>query len=87
MSCQIEPQIAFETSGLFSDPNEVYVRSKEYFDGNLWKGSTEEPTTEADKPKVLNNLKDTTSVDSIDVNNLPFDKKVRENTDKKEDKE
>lgn len=93
MSCQIEPQIAFETSGLFSDPNEVYVRSKEYFDGNLWKGSTEEPTTEeptteaVDKPKVLNNLKDTTSVDSIDVNNLPFDKKVRENTDKKEDKE
>ena len=88
MSCQIEPQIAFETSGLFSDPNEVYVRSKEYFDGNLWKGSTEEPTTEAvDKPKVLNNLKDTTSVDSIDVNNLPFDKKVRENIDKKEDKE
>ena len=88
MSCQIEPQIAFETSGLFSDPNEVYVRSKEYFDGNLWKGSAEEPTTEAvDKPKVLNNLKDTTSVDSIDVNNLPFDKKVRENTDKKEDKE
>lgn len=88
MSCQIEPQIAFETSGLFSDPNEVYVRSKEYFDGNLWKGSTEEQTTEeVDKPKVLNNLKDTTSVDSIDVNNLPFDKKVRENTDKKEDKE
>lgn len=87
MSCQIEPQIAFETSGLFSDPNEVYVRSKEYFDGNLWKGSIEEPTTEVDKPKVLNNLKDTTSVDSIDVNNLPFDKKVRENTDKKEDKE
>lgn len=88
MSCQIEPQIAFETSGLFSDPNEVYVRSKEYFDGNLWKGSTEEPTTEAvDKPKVLNNLKDTTSVDSIDVHNLPFDKKVREDIDKKEDKE
>lgn len=88
MSCQIEPQIAFETSGLFSDPNEVYVRSKEYFDGNLWKSTTEEPTTEeVDKPKVLNNLKDTTSVDSIDVNNLPFDKKVREDIDKKEDKE
>jgi SPP1 family phage portal protein len=88
MSCQIEPQIAFETSGLFSDPNEVYVRSKEYFDGNLWKSSPEEPTTEeGDKPKVLNNLKDTTSVDSIDVHNLPFDKKVREDIDKKEDKE
>ena len=88
MSCQIEPQIAFETSGLFSDPNEVYTRSSEYYEGNLWKTVSEEPTTEeVDKPKVLNNLKDTTSVDSIDVNNLPFDKKVREDIDKKEDKE
>ena len=87
MSCQIEPQIAFETSGLFSDPNEVYTRSSEYYDGNLWKSSAEEPTEEVDKPKVLNNLKDTTSVDSIDVHNLPFDKKVREDIDKKEDKE
>ena len=88
MSCQIEPQIAFETSGLFSDPNEVFVRSSEYFDGNLWKASTEANSNlNGDKPKVMNNMKDTTDVDSIDVNNLPFDKKVRENVNKKEDKE
>ena len=91
MSCQIEPQIAFETAGLFSDPNETFVRSNEYYDGKLWKGASE--NTEGDKPKVMNNLKDTTDVDSIDIANLPFDKKVKDNIDnkkeenKKEDKE
>ena len=34
---QIAPDIAMTVSGLFSDPNETYYKSKEYFGDNLWK--------------------------------------------------
>lgn len=34
---QIAPDIAMTVSGLFSDPNETYYKSKEYYGDSLWK--------------------------------------------------
>lgn len=36
---QIAPDIAMTVSGLFSDPNETYYKSKQYFGDELWKES------------------------------------------------
>lgn len=41
---QIAPDIAMTVSGLFSDPNETYYKSKEYYGENLWKEETKEIT-------------------------------------------
>lgn len=37
---QVPPEIAFVTCGLFSDPNDVYQKAKEYYGENLWKQSS-----------------------------------------------
>lgn len=39
---QIAPDIAMTVSGLFSDPNETYYKSKEYYGENLWKEEAKE---------------------------------------------
>lgn len=37
---QVPPEIAFVTCGLFSDPNDVYQKAKEYYGESLWKQSS-----------------------------------------------
>lgn len=34
---QVTPDIAFTICGLFSDPNDVYAKSKNYYGDNFWK--------------------------------------------------
>ena len=34
---QVPPEVAFTICGLFSDPNEVYAKGKEYFGEDFWK--------------------------------------------------
>ena len=34
---QVAPEIAFTICGLFSDPNDVYAKSKKYFGEDFWK--------------------------------------------------
>lgn len=34
---QVSPDIAFTICGLFSDPNDVYAKSKQYYGDNFWK--------------------------------------------------
>ena len=34
---QVPPEIAFVTCGLFSDPNDVYQKAREYYGDELWK--------------------------------------------------
>lgn len=36
---QVSPDVAFVTCGLFSDPNDVYQKSRDYFKDNFWKES------------------------------------------------
>lgn len=39
---QVPPEIAFVTCGLFSDPNDVYQKAKEYYGESLWKQSSDQ---------------------------------------------
>ena len=36
-TAQVPPEVAFVTCGLFSDPNDVYQRGKEYYGEDFWK--------------------------------------------------
>lgn len=42
---QVPPDVAFTICGLFSDPNDVYIKGKKYFGENFW--SVENSNTEA----------------------------------------
>lgn len=37
---QVSPEIAFTICGLFSDPNDVYAKSKKYFGEDFWKSES-----------------------------------------------
>lgn len=37
---QVSPDVAFAICGLFSDPNDVYAKSKQYYGENFWKQNT-----------------------------------------------
>ena len=39
---QVSPDIAFTICGLFSDPNDVYAKAKQYFGNNFWKSENRE---------------------------------------------
>ena len=45
-NAQIAPDIAMTVCGLFSDPNETYYKSKEYYGESLWKDNEEQPIIE-----------------------------------------
>ena len=57
MSAQVDPETAFITSGLFSDPNSVVAKSKSYFGDDFWKEGSKDNKGLDDK--------------NIDPNNLP----------------
>ena len=59
-TAQVDPETAFITSGLFSDPNSVVAKSKSYFGDDFWKeGSKEDFENEPKQDK------------NMDPNNLP----------------
>lgn len=74
MSSQVEPSVAFTTSGLFSDPNEVFNKSKKYYGENFWK--KEEKSN--DDQKSIPNITDNT--------NLPFNKDEGNETNEEHEK-
>lgn len=46
---QVAPDIAMTVCGLFSDPNETYYKSKEYYGDNLWKEESEDTNIDANQ--------------------------------------
>lgn len=45
---QVAPEIAFTICGLFSDPNDVYAKSKKYFGEGFWKNENPIQTSETE---------------------------------------
>lgn len=45
-NAQVDPETAFITSGLFSDPNSVVAKSKSYFGEDFWKEGSKEQENE-----------------------------------------
>lgn len=50
-NAQVPPDVAFAICGLFSDPNEVYQKSKDYYGENLWKEAEKINETLTDEGK------------------------------------
>lgn len=48
---QVAPEIAFTICGLFSDPNDVYAKSKKYFGEDFWKSESPIQTSKVDNNK------------------------------------
>ena len=54
---QVDPSVAFNTCGLFSDSNEVYLKSKGFYGDEFWKDKTERDTrANIDAPTDTTNL-------------------------------
>lgn len=49
MSAQVAPQVAFQTVGLFSDPNNVVEQSQEFYGDSFWDNN-------ADKDVIINDV-------------------------------
>lgn len=49
MSAQVPPEVAFVTCDLFSDPNDVYQKGKDYFGESFWKKETTQTKTLANE--------------------------------------
>ena len=45
MSAQVPPEVAFVTCDLFSDPNDVYQKGKDYFGEDFWKKDSKSTET------------------------------------------
>ena len=57
---QVTPDIAFTICGLFSDPNEVYAKSKAFYGEEFWK-----QTSQTDAKLDVNNSKDNNKKENI----------------------
>lgn len=57
---QVSPDIAFTICGLFSDPNDVYAKSKKYYGEDFWKtdNSIQKQTAEENEKETKNNNQD-----------------------------
>lgn len=45
MSAQVPPEVAFVTCDLFSDPNDVYQKGKDYYGNDFWKQKSQSAKT------------------------------------------
>ena len=72
---QVPPDIAFTICGLFSDPNDVYAKAKEYYGDDLWK--SENPI---DNPQNIDNTDDN---DSEGENKLDKEDERKDNQNSK----
>ena len=68
---QVSPDIAFTICGLFSDPNDVYAKSKKYFGDDFWKeNSGDNPDIENEGENFPNvNKNNPASGDKLDAQN------------------
>ena len=78
-SCQIAPEIALDICGIVSDPNEVAIRSKEWY-GDSWWASYEKMQEINAKAAGEDTMpkNDTTKVANQDINNIPYNKENKE---------
>ena len=64
---QVSPDIAFAICGLFSDPNDVYAKSKKYFGEDFWKTESPIQTTKIDEESDKKLKKENQSIDNNQV--------------------
>jgi len=56
MSAQVSPDVAFATCGLFSDPNDVFDKSIQYFGKDFWKAGKNQNGNQPQKAEVDNGI-------------------------------
>lgn len=56
-SAQVPPEVAFVSCGLFSDPNDVFQKAKNYYGDSFWKEGTNS-SSDKSNPNNINNLAD-----------------------------
>lgn len=67
-TAQVDPSVAFATSGLFSDPNEVFNKSKKHYGKNFWNDeSKNKETNNTNIPNITDNINLPTNKDKENV--------------------
>jgi hypothetical protein len=74
---QVDPETAFATIGLFSDPTEVTKKSKNYYGNNFWTSETESENTEGSTSLVNEEIVQTKKLNQ-DPSNLPYATRKKE---------
>lgn len=64
---QVAPEIAFTICGLFSDPNDVYAKSKKYFGEDFWKSENPVQATKVNEQDEKNSKKENQSIKNNQV--------------------
>ena len=64
---QVAPEIAFTICGLFSDPNDVYAKSKKYFGEDFWKSENPVQATKVNEQDEKNSRKENQSIKNNQV--------------------
>lgn len=64
---QVAPEIAFTICGLFSDPNDVYAKSKKYFGEDFWKSENPVQATKVNEQDDKNSRKENQSIKNNQV--------------------
>ena len=64
---QVAPEIAFTICGLFSDPNDVYAKSKKYFGEDFWKSENLVQATKVNEQDDKNSKKENQSIKNNQV--------------------
>lgn len=59
---QVTPEVAFTICGLFSDPNEVYAKSKKFFGEDFWKSENPVQATKVNEQDDKNSKKENQSI-------------------------
>lgn len=64
---QVTPEVAFTICGLFSDPNEVYAKSKKFFGEDFWKSENPVQATKVNEQDEKNSKKENQSIKNNQV--------------------
>lgn len=64
---QVTPEVAFTICGLFSDPNEVYAKSKKFFGEDFWKSENPVQATKVKEQDDKNSKKENQSIKNNQV--------------------
>lgn len=64
---QVTPEVAFTICGLFSDPNEVYAKSKKFFGEDFWKSENPVQATKVNEQDDKNSKKENQSIKNNQV--------------------
>lgn len=66
---QVPPEVAFTICGLFSDPNDVYIKGKKYFGEDFWKAESSTNIDNTNIENVENNKGEKKENQSIEKSN------------------